>query len=275
MPYVNAERVQETSTTTGTGTYNLGGASSAAFRTFVDGVGDGNYCPYLATMGNDWEIGVGLVTDAATDTLARTSVLKSSNANAAVSWAAGTKTISCVPLGDVGSNRLLGRLTLSGAAASIGTIIVPVGVTRIWGHVFVIAPGALVPRILLGAGSIDTTAANYGTANCLPNTGQINQLGTAAGFSQLVAAMANGNELMSRFEIYKQSAGRVARGSWQSTGMTTAPGTALVMSRGGGIWNNTTDLIQRIEVHGYSSLTSAVDANMSAGSEFLVYGSYD
>ena len=93
MAFVVADRVSETSTTTGTGTYDLAGAVTG-FQTFVAGIGDNNTCPYFATMGADWEVGIGTVDDASPDTLARTTILKSSNANAAVSWAAGTKTIS-------------------------------------------------------------------------------------------------------------------------------------------------------------------------------------
>lgn len=97
MTFVSADRVRETSTTTGSGTYSLAGAV-AGFRTFVAGVGDNNTCHYLAVMGSDWELGLGTVDDATPDTLARTRVLKSSNADAAVSWGAGDKTISCVPI---------------------------------------------------------------------------------------------------------------------------------------------------------------------------------
>lgn len=94
MALQNADFVQETSTTTGTGTYNLDGAV-AGFRTFVAGVGDTNTCYYCAEDGTDWEVGVGTVTDAAPDTLARTTILASSNAGSAVDWAAGTRYIRC------------------------------------------------------------------------------------------------------------------------------------------------------------------------------------
>jgi hypothetical protein len=97
MAFVSADRVKETSTTTGTGTYSLAGAVTG-FRTFVAGVGNGNTCHYVAEDGTDWEIGLGTVTDAAPDTLARTRVIKSSNGDAAVSWAAGTRTIFCAPI---------------------------------------------------------------------------------------------------------------------------------------------------------------------------------
>lgn len=92
MALVHADRVKETSTTTGTGTYSLAGAVTG-FRGFVAGIGSTNTCYYCAEDGTDWEVGLGTVTDATPDTLARTTVLASSNAGAAVNWGAGTRTL--------------------------------------------------------------------------------------------------------------------------------------------------------------------------------------
>lgn len=101
-----ANRVRETSTTTGTGTYNLDGAVGNHV-TFVVGIGTGNTCHYLAvdSDGNGWEIGVGTVTDAAPDTLARTSIIDSSNSGSAVDWAAGTRRVMCIFPGDQAAAR--------------------------------------------------------------------------------------------------------------------------------------------------------------------------
>lgn len=90
MAFVVADRVKETSTTTGTSSYALAGAV-AGFRSFAS-IGDGNATFYVATDGVDWECGVGTYTAAGT-VLARTTVLASSNAGAAVDWAAGTRDI--------------------------------------------------------------------------------------------------------------------------------------------------------------------------------------
>ena len=89
---VFADRVQETSTTTGTVTYALTGASTN-MRTFIAGAGSGVQVPYVAidSTGAGWEIGLGTT---GTGTLTRDTILASSNAGAAVSWAAGTRTIS-------------------------------------------------------------------------------------------------------------------------------------------------------------------------------------
>ena len=93
-----ADRVYETSTTTGTGTLNLAGAVTS-FRTFVAGYSTGAFVPYVIrhqTL-DQWEVGWGTVTDAATDTLSRDKVLASSNSNALVNFSAGTKDVfSCI-----------------------------------------------------------------------------------------------------------------------------------------------------------------------------------
>jgi cytoskeletal protein CcmA (bactofilin family) len=96
MALVLNDRVKETSTTTGTGTLNLSGAVSG-FETFVAGIADGN-TTYYAIVNRDedeWEVGLGTVTDASTDTLARTTVITSSNSDSATNFSAGTKDVFC------------------------------------------------------------------------------------------------------------------------------------------------------------------------------------
>jgi len=93
VAHVQADRVKETTLTTGTGTYSLGG-TTAGFETFLQGIGDGNTCWYAVTNGVDWEVGLGTIDDpTAGPTLARTIVLQSSNGDAAVNWVAGSKDI--------------------------------------------------------------------------------------------------------------------------------------------------------------------------------------
>lgn len=107
MALVYVDRCKETTTTTGTGTYTLAGAE-IGFQAF-SAVGDGNTCYYAITDGTDWEVGLGTYTLSGT-TLARTSVLASSNGGAAVSWGAGTKTIWL----DLPASQAPGGLTLVG-----------------------------------------------------------------------------------------------------------------------------------------------------------------
>tara|TARA_R110000787_G_scaffold284929_2_gene399332 strand:- start:420 stop:2258 length:1839 start_codon:yes stop_codon:yes gene_type:complete len=90
MALVIKDRVKETTTTTGTGTYTLAGAE-AGFQAFSS-IGDGNTTYYSITDAGDWEVGIGTYTASGT-TLARTTILSSSNGDAAVNWSAGGKII--------------------------------------------------------------------------------------------------------------------------------------------------------------------------------------
>jgi len=97
MALVLNDRVKETSTTTGQGTFSLGGASTG-FETFVTGIGNSNTTYYLAAHATDgtWELGIGTVTDASPDTLARTTVIDTSAGNTTkIDFASGSKTIFC------------------------------------------------------------------------------------------------------------------------------------------------------------------------------------
>jgi hypothetical protein len=96
MAFALNDRVKETSTTTGTGTFDLAGAETG-FESFVSGVGNGNITYYAISNDgtNEFEVGIGTVTDAATDTLSRDTIISSSNSDALVNFSAGTKTVFC------------------------------------------------------------------------------------------------------------------------------------------------------------------------------------
>ena len=91
------DRVKETTTTTGTGTVQLGGATPG-FETFVERIGDGNATYYCIALqgGAEFEVGVGTVTSGTPDTLSRTTVLANSDNNTNnVNFSAGTKDVFC------------------------------------------------------------------------------------------------------------------------------------------------------------------------------------
>ena len=122
MALVLNDRVKETSTTTGQGILSLAGAATG-FETFVTGIGDGNTTYYLAAHESDgtWELGIGTITDASPDTLARTTVIDTSAGNTTkIDFASGSKTIFCtLPAGKAVFLDADGDVTL-GANLSVG-----------------------------------------------------------------------------------------------------------------------------------------------------------
>jgi hypothetical protein len=92
MALVVNDRVKETSTTTGTGTFTLAGAV-LGFETFSSAIGNTNTTYYTIVNENgEFEVGLGTV---AAGTLARTTIISSSNSDAAVNFSAGTKDVFC------------------------------------------------------------------------------------------------------------------------------------------------------------------------------------
>ena len=93
MALILADRVRETSTTTGTGALSLAGAV-VGYQTFSSAIGNTNTCYYAISNPGvaEWEVGIGTYATSG-NTLTRTTILKSSNANAAVNFSAGTKDV--------------------------------------------------------------------------------------------------------------------------------------------------------------------------------------
>ena len=90
MALVVKDRVQVTSTTTGTGTFTLGSAVSG-FQDFSV-IGNANTTYYTIVGGSEWEVGLGTYTSSGT-TLSRDTILESSNNGTAVNFSAGTKNV--------------------------------------------------------------------------------------------------------------------------------------------------------------------------------------
>jgi hypothetical protein len=92
------DRVQESTTTSGTGTISLGGAVagyqafSTAFPSPVGGSQDVYYS--ITDSSNNWEVGIGTYTSSG-DTLSRNIVLQSSNSNALVSFSGSGMSVWC------------------------------------------------------------------------------------------------------------------------------------------------------------------------------------
>ncbi len=95
MALVLNDRVKETTTTTGTGTLTLGGAVTG-FETFAAGIGNSNTTYYAVILPGSAEFEIGLGTlSSDSSTIARTTIISSSNSDSAVNFSAGTKNIFC------------------------------------------------------------------------------------------------------------------------------------------------------------------------------------
>ena len=93
-----ADRVKETTTTTGTGAITLAGAVTG-FQSFSSAFPNPSQVFYTieGQAPGEWEVGVGTFTT----TLSRDKVLSSSNAGALVSFSAGTKNVFCTAPADL------------------------------------------------------------------------------------------------------------------------------------------------------------------------------
>jgi hypothetical protein len=92
MALIVKDRVQETANSPGTGTVTLLGAVTG-FQAFSS-IGSGNttyYC--IADQGGaNWEVGIGTI---GTGTLARTTILSSSNGGSVVNFSSGIQVVFC------------------------------------------------------------------------------------------------------------------------------------------------------------------------------------
>lgn len=136
MALVLKDRVKETTTTTGTGSFALAGAVTG-YDSFGQ-IGNGNTTYYAVYLdgGSEWEVGIGTYT--APSTLSRDTILASSNAGSVVTFSAGQKTIWCdYPAGKAVYTDATGSISqpivnisgITGAISTVDTITFDTGYT--------------------------------------------------------------------------------------------------------------------------------------------------
>ena len=130
MALVINDRVKESTTTTGTGAVTLAGAVSG-FETFLAGIGNSNTTYYAIVLNAEFEVGLGTLAGDSS-TLARTTVISSSNSDNAVDFSAGAKEVfCCLPASkstvlDASNNLTIpGAFTSAGLVTTGGNIVIP------------------------------------------------------------------------------------------------------------------------------------------------------
>jgi len=241
MALVINDRVKETSTTTGTGTLDLAGAATG-FETFVAGIATGNttYNAIFNQGTSEWEVGLGTVTDATPDTLARTTVITSSNSDSAVTFTAGTKDVFCTlpaskavyldasgdPVGAIANvvedttPQLGGNLDVNGqdivSTSSADIDIIPNGTGDI---------NLGADTIQMGDNDANATVTTQGTGDLILNTNN----GTKAGNVTLLDG-ANGN-----INLAPNGTGEIVVGAGDTAGDITSNGAYdLIVDTNGG-----------------------------------------
>ena len=120
MALQTADRIRDTSTTTGTGAFTVSGTAPQGYNTFssVMSTSDTAYIAIQNQSTNEWE--VSLATYSSANTLTRTTILSSSNSGSAVSFSAGTKDVFItLPAAKVPIRDASGNATALGTPASI------------------------------------------------------------------------------------------------------------------------------------------------------------
>ncbi|WP_181449414.1 hypothetical protein [Azospirillum thermophilum] len=167
------DRVEQTTSTTGTGTLSLIAPTDASRRGFVQAAGSGKpvfYC--IETIdGLSYEYGYGTVTAGTPDTLTRTPIV-SSNSNGLVNFGAGTKRVySTLPA----SRAIVARAwcTFAGATGSVIASQNIASVTRNAAGVYTIAFAApLFDGGYACAVTADASGGQYGFAPVVSNGGR-------------------------------------------------------------------------------------------------------
>ena len=174
MALVLKDRVKQTTTTTGTGSIVLNGTVDG-FQTFAAALTDGDttYYSIFEPSTNEWEVGLGTWTESTT-TLARTTVLASSNSGSAVSLTAQAEVFISQPATKAAFFNADGDLDLSrdpqtALQAATKQYVDTIAAAGIHYHtpVRVETPSALTATYDNGTAGVGATLTNSGTQAAL------------------------------------------------------------------------------------------------------------
>lgn len=234
MALILGDRIQETSTSVGTGTITLAGAVTGYQSFAVIGNNNTTYYTIADQSGSNWEVGIGTYTLANTS-LARTTILASSNANAVVTFGAGTKSVFVtypaekavyLDAGNVTTitNFASANVLITGGTISGSNITIPAAnVTGLGTMATQNANAVTITGGSLDNVTIGSTTPNLATFTNLTATGNV----TANGVSKQFVADFSNATVASRFTfttsaananpgIYAVPSGIGTAASWQA-----------------------------------------------------------
>jgi hypothetical protein len=203
MAFITADRVKDTSTTTGTGNITVSGSAPFGYRTFstVLSVSDTFYYAIQGQSTSEWEVGLG--TYVSSNQFSRTTVLASSASGSAVSFSSGTKNVF-ITLPATKTFQLDPLQSIVPGAVLYGTGTSTVGYTAAGtvGQVLTSnAAGAPTWNTVSGTGTVTSVAVRGGSTGLTTSGGPITTSGTitmagtlavASGGTGLTSTPANG-----------------------------------------------------------------------------------
>jgi hypothetical protein len=219
MALVLADRVKETTTTTGTGTVTLLGASTG-FQSFA-AIGNGNttYYTIAGQTGSEWEVGIGTYTSSGT-TLARTTVLSSSNSGSLVNFSAGTKDVFVTyPSGKSVNQDANGRVLIpyTTGASTVGSLNVGNATTSDTGMIaaFTASETLYLYTSLQNTSSSNTSYGAYAVNN--NNRSSYLEIGANnSAYSYSAAGYPNNTFSTASALFLESNGGPLAIGTWDS-----------------------------------------------------------
>lgn len=160
MAHITADRVRDTSTSTGTGSFVVSAAPPLGYRTLstVLTTSDTFYYCISHQTANEWEVGLG--TWSGSSTFARTTVYSSSNSGSAVTFSAGTKDVFLTLAADRSVQlNPAGSIPIKGTTSGAVTLAVPaiagsntLTLPAVTGNIITSGDSATVTQTMLASG---------------------------------------------------------------------------------------------------------------------------